>query len=90
MKIALLGYGKEGQAAEAYFLKHNPDAEIKVYQDFTIEEISKEDFSDFNLVLRSPSVHPLPGVTSMTRYLRGYFLFLLQMCWTLTVELTFS
>lgn len=68
MKIALLGYGKEGQAAEAYFLKRNPDAEIKVYQDFTIEEISKEDFSDFDLVLRSPSVHPISGVTSMTRY----------------------
>lgn len=68
MKIAILGYGKEGQAAEKYFLRHNSDAEIKVYQDFTAEEIAKEDFSEYDLVLRSPSVRPMPGVTSMTRY----------------------
>lgn len=68
MKIALLGYGKEGKAAEEYFLKHDPNAEIKVYQDFSFEEISGQDFSDFDLVFRSPSVHPFPGVSSMTRY----------------------
>ena len=34
MKIALLGYGKEGQAAEKYF-KDKFDAEIDVFQDFT-------------------------------------------------------
>ncbi len=68
MKIALLGYGKEGKAAEEYFLRHFPDAEIKIYQDFSFEEISEQDFSDFDLVFRSPSVKPLSGVSSMAKY----------------------
>ena len=66
MKIALLGYGKEGQASEEYFSKRG--AEFKVFDNFTNEEIAKEDFSEFDLVLRSPSVRPIPGVSSMTRY----------------------
>lgn len=66
MKIALLGYGKEGQASEEYFSKRG--AEFKIYDHFTDEEIAKEDFSEFDLVLRSPSVRPLPGVSSMTKY----------------------
>jgi UDP-N-acetylmuramoylalanine--D-glutamate ligase len=67
MKIALLGYGKEGQAAEKYF---GSTAEITIFQDFTREEIEKKDFSDFDLVLRSPSVPPLhlENESSLTRY----------------------
>lgn len=69
MKIALLGYGKEGQAAEKYF-KNKFDAEAEIFQDFTREEIEKQDFSSFDLVLRSPSVPPLhlPNESSLTRY----------------------
>lgn len=66
MKIALLGYGKEGQAAAAYFKAKG--AEIKIFDHFTPEEIAKENFSGYDLVLRSPSVRPMKGVSSMTRY----------------------
>lgn len=66
MKIALLGYGKEGQAAEKYFSKLG--AEFEILTDFDPKEIAKRDFSEFDLVLRSPSVHPFPGATSLTRY----------------------
>ncbi len=69
MKIALLGYGKEGQAAEKYF-KNKFNAEAEIFQNFTREEIEKQDFSSFDLVLRSPSVPPLhlPNESSLTRY----------------------
>ena len=66
MRIALLGYGKEGQAAEKYFSKFG--AEFEILTDFDPKEIAKRDFSGFDLVLRSPSVHPFPGATSLTRY----------------------
>ena len=49
MKIALLGYGKEGQAAEKYF-KDKFNARADIFQDFTREEIEKQDFSDYDLV----------------------------------------
>ena len=69
MKIALLGYGKEGQAAEKYF-KAKFDAEFEIFENFTREEIEKKDFSSFDLVLRSPSVPPLhlKNESSLTRY----------------------
>ncbi len=69
MKIALLGYGKEGQAAEKYF-KNKFDAKADIFQDFTREEIKNQDFSSYDLVLRSPSVPPLnlPNESSLTRY----------------------
>ncbi len=66
MKIALLGYGKEGKAAENYFAKFG--AEFEILQNFTYDEIAERDFSDCDLVLRSPSLHPHDGWTSMTRY----------------------
>ena len=69
MKIALLGYGKEGKAAEKYF-KTKFDAEFEIFENFTREEIEKKDFSSFDLVLRSPSVPPLhlKNESSLTRY----------------------
>ena len=69
MKIALLGYGKEGKAAEKYF-KAKFDAEFEIFENFTREEIEKKDFSSFDLVLRSPSVPPLhlKNESSLTRY----------------------
>ena len=70
MKIALLGYGKEGQSTESYFKKHHEDLECDVFENFTPEEISQKDFSDYDYVFRSPSVPPLnlPNETSVTKY----------------------
>ena len=69
MKIALLGYGKEGKAAEKYF-KEKFNADFAIFENFTREEIEKKDFSGFDLVLRSPSVPPLhlKNESSLTRY----------------------
>lgn len=67
MKIALLGYGKEGEASREYFSKKF-DAEFTVFDNFTDAEISAEDLSGFDLILRSPSVIPHEGWSSMTKY----------------------
>lgn len=66
MKIAILGYGKEGKSAESYF--HNQGQDIQIFDNFTPAEIAQEDFSNFDLVLRSPSLQPRAGWSSMTRY----------------------
>lgn len=66
MKIGILGYGKEGKSAEQYFKQHN--AEIKVFDQFTDKDLDQTDFSEFDLVLRSPSVPPRQNFSSMTRY----------------------
>ena len=82
MKIALLGYGKEGQAAEKYFKSHYENAEFDIFENFTIDEIAEKDYSSYDIILRSPSVPPLtiirkdlPNISqnidkfsSMTRY----------------------
>ena len=69
MKIALLGYGKEGQAAEKYF-KSKFDAEIDIFQNFTFDEIKQKDYSSYDIILRSPSVPPLglSNESSLTKY----------------------
>lgn len=69
MKIALLGYGKEGQAAENYFKTHF-NAECDIFENFTTEEIKQRDYSSYDIILRSPSVPPLglPNESSLTRY----------------------
>lgn len=69
MKIALLGYGKEGKAAENYFKTHF-DAECDIFENFTYDEIKQKDYSFYDIILRSPSVPPL-GLTnesSLTKY----------------------
>ncbi|MBR2803309.1 UDP-N-acetylmuramoyl-L-alanine--D-glutamate ligase [Candidatus Saccharibacteria bacterium] len=66
MKVAILGYGKEGKAAEKYFLEHGEA--VEVFDNFTSEDLNKIDFSEYDLVLRSPSVHPREGFSSMTKY----------------------
>lgn len=70
MKIALLGYGKEGQSTEKYFKSHFDNLECDVFDNFTYDEIKKKDFSSYDMVFRSPSVPPLnlPNETSMTKY----------------------
>lgn len=66
MKVGILGYGKEGQSAEKYFQKHG--AKTEIIDNFTTEDLATHDFSTFDLVLRSPSAHPQPQFSSMTRY----------------------
>ena len=69
MKIALLGYGKEGQAAEKYFKTHF-NAECDIFENFTYDEIKQRDYSSYDMILRSPSVPPLnlPNESSLTKY----------------------
>lgn len=69
MKIALLGYGKEGKSAEKYF-KSKSDVEIDIFQDFTYDEIKGKHYSSYDIILRSPSVPPLglKNESSLTRY----------------------
>ncbi len=64
MRIAILGYGKEGKSAKSYFQNQHHDT--KIFDNFTPETIAKEDFSSFDLVLRSPSLKPHNGWSSMT------------------------
>ena len=66
MKIAILGYGKEGHSLESYF-KPKGD-EIEILDNFEVSKLGEMDFSGFDLVFRSPSVHPAAKFTSMTRY----------------------
>ena len=70
MKIALLGYGKEGQAAEKYFRSHFEDVKFDIFQDFDPAEIRQRDYSSYDIILRSPSVPPLglKNESSLTRY----------------------
>ena len=69
MKIALLGYGKEGQAAENYFKTHF-NAECDIFENFTYDEIKQRDYSSYDIILRSPSVPPLylTNESSLTKY----------------------
>lgn len=66
MKIGILGYGKEGKSAERYFKEHNH--EVKVFDNFTTDSLKDLNLDEFDLILRSPSVHPQSGFSSMTRY----------------------
>lgn len=66
MRVAILGYGKEGKSAEQYFRTKN--AEITIFDQFSPSEAQEFDLADFDLVLRSPSLHPQNGWSSMTKY----------------------
>lgn len=70
MKIALLGYGKEGKSVETYFKKHFADLECDIFENFTYDEIAKKDYSSYDIIFRSPSVPPLhlKNESSITKY----------------------
>ena len=70
MKIALLGYGKEGQAAEKYFQNKYDNATFDIYENETPEQIRQRDYSSYDIILRSPSIPPLhlENETTLTRY----------------------
>lgn len=75
MKIAILGYGKEGKCAEKWLRLRYPEAEIAVFDNFKIEELKKFGLEDFDFIARTPSISPheiakvVPGVkiTSVTK-----------------------
>lgn len=58
MKIAILGYGKEGKCAEKWLRLQYPEAEIAIFDDFKIDELEKFGLEDFDLIARTPSVSP--------------------------------
>lgn len=70
MKIALLGYGKEGKSVEQYFKSHHQDLQCEIFENFTPSEIQQKDFSQFDYVFRSPSVPPLhlANESSVTKF----------------------
>jgi len=70
MNIALLGYGKEGQAAKKYFQNKYPDAVFDIFENETPEQLKQRDYSSYDMVLRSPSIPPLNlhNESSLTRY----------------------
>ena len=69
MKIAILGYGKEGQATEKYFKSHF-NAECDIFDNQTPEQFQQRDYSPYDIIFRSPSVPPLnlPNESSITKY----------------------
>ena len=70
MKIALLGYGKEGQSAKKCLKKNHQNIKIDILENFDPKEIKQTDFSSYDFVFRSPSVPPLhlKNETSVTKY----------------------
>ena len=70
MKIALLGYGKEGQSAEKSLKKNHQNIKIDILENFDPKKIKQTDFSSYDFVFRSPSVPPLhlKNETSVTNY----------------------
>ncbi len=67
MRVAVLGYGQEGQSAERFFQKHDAE-EVVIFDNFKPEDISHFGLEDFDLVMRSPSVPPLQEWSSSTKY----------------------
>lgn len=70
MKIALLGYGKEGKSVEKYFQSHDNSTTFDIFENETPETMKARDYSAYDYVFRSPSVPPLglENESSITRY----------------------
>ena len=67
MNIAILGHGKEGQAVEKYFTEQGSD--IRIFDNFTLEELKSFQLNHYDMVFRSPSIRPLSTTwTSSTKY----------------------
>lgn len=70
MKIAIIGFGVEGKSAVNWFAKNQPAAELTVFdqnrpegvpEGVGVEEVTSfdaVDFSDYDLVVRSPGIRP--------------------------------
>ncbi len=70
MRIALLGYGTEGQATEKYFKSKYKDAIFDIFENETPEQLKQRDYSSYDIIFRSPSIPPLglDNESTMTRY----------------------
>ena len=70
MKILLLGYGKEGQATENYFKKHNQNITVEILENFNPQDLKQRNYSQYDIIFRSPSVPPqnLANESSITKY----------------------
>ena len=70
MNIALLGFGKEGQATKNYFKRHFPDATFTTFENLAPKEFATADYSTYDMIFRSPSIPPFdnPKLTSVTKY----------------------
>ena len=76
MRIALLGFGKEGQAAKKYFeaklnAAHTSEKPIfEIFENLTPAEFAAKDYSSYDIFFRSPSIPPLKleNETTLTRY----------------------
>ncbi len=67
MNIAVLGGGVEGNAIKKYFVERGDH--VQIFDGFRDEDIKSFQLEDYDLVFRSPSVHPLDkSWTSMTKY----------------------
>lgn len=67
MRIAILGYGSEGQAAEAYFKQKGNTCEV--FDQLDRPALEALDLSAFDLILRSPSIPPVDKTwSSLTNY----------------------
>lgn len=67
MNIAVLGGGVEGNAVKKYFTEHGNH--VQIFDNFKDEDIEGFKLEDYDMVFRSPSVHPLDkSWTSMTKY----------------------
>jgi len=58
MKIAILGYGKEGKCAKKWLEKQHPDADFTILDDFKIDDLGQFGLEKFDLIVRTPSVPP--------------------------------
>lgn len=70
MRIALLGYGKEGQAAKKYFETKFKNTQFDIFENLTPAEFANKNYSSYDIILRSPSIPPLKldNETTLTRY----------------------
>lgn len=70
MKMLLLGYGKEGKAIENYFKSKDKNIIFDILENFSAEDLKQRDYSQYDIIFRSPSVPPLhlKNEFSATRY----------------------
>ena len=70
MKLAILGYGKEGQSVEEFFKSHDYEGEkvdeIKIFDNFTTADVENFGLEKFDAVFRSPSVRPPENIGATT------------------------
>lgn len=77
MNILVLGYGVEGKSVENYFKQDSmlyEHTSIEILDNFSKEELLFKDFSNYDLIFRTPSIPPKfinapkEKITSVTKY----------------------